>query len=97
MMPSSKLNVYISNDEVPIPKLEKMHILHKLNYLQDFEDEIIKNKDNQTAKLFIEKDKSFLIQDKFCFVIKYNSNEIRQEIISCAKECGCDGNRYIQD
>jgi hypothetical protein len=96
-MTDSKLNIYVSNDDVPIPKLEKMHILHKLDNIKDFEDEILKSKDDKTAKLFIEKDKSFLIQENFCFVIKYNSDEIRQEIISCAKESGCDGNRHIQD
>jgi hypothetical protein len=96
-MPFSKLNIYISNDDVPIPKLEKMHILHKLDNIKDFEDEILKNYDNNTAKLFIEKDKSYLIQDQFCFLIKYNSNDAKQEIINCAKESGCDGNRYIQD
>jgi hypothetical protein len=96
-MPFSKLNIYVSNDDVPIPKLEKLHILHKQNNIKDFEDEILKNINNQQAKLFVEKDKSFLIQDKFCFLIKYNSEEVRQEIINCVRECGCDGNRCIQD
>ena len=96
-MLSSRLNVYISNDNVPIPKLEKMHILHKQDNIKDFEDEILKNINNKKAKLFIEKDKSFLIQDKYCFIIKYNSEEIRQKIIKCAQECGDNGNKCIQN
>jgi hypothetical protein len=89
------LSYYNTKDTVPLSKLKERYITTFVDNLKDFEDEIIQNYNNANTKLFIENEKTFLINNEFCFIILYDNKEIKQEIIECVKGCDNGDKKHI--
>jgi hypothetical protein len=83
----TKIEVYKTEDTVPISKLKSQYITTFFSNLKEFKQTILNKLEIPNTKLFLEPSKGFLIENEvYCFIYLYNSVIIQNELYNLVKQ-----------